>query len=447
MSLATLDTPNRALQRSQSTRKHAKHHVAADAVLTLPPGCAIDLPVLDQQIPTTITLSLDNEGLGFVTDSMLNLALLGSEMPRFKLQQDKTFVQNVILAADCRLHQAISPLKNSIKLHWWGSALSAAQGTNRIEIGEENIVVNSQTEKHTGADVVIEFDLKEDGDLHYATTLLNSSDRLAECESICPGFTHLLYTVLERVNAAIWPVFTPRTLWNEMRGYHGWDYIKKMCDAEVALTELSENCGEEELADRYEFAYFDELEPANALAIYEEEIGGTLPSSFITNFGRAAVGEWELHPDSEQESIPNPVVSVKADICAAMASMEARLTWCPIAPTALQHLEVMHRISSLIANGARLAKGANDFQQPSTSAIHVHRFNHERESTAFDRALDDLGRGAMENGDSTESTGWFRSDMSDLNKATQAISKLEQGVLVLQTTCTLLLDLFYDPKL
>ncbi|BDT74025.1 hypothetical protein os4_35780 (plasmid) [Comamonadaceae bacterium OS-4] len=446
MSLATPETSNRAPQRSQPTPKHAKQHVAADAVLTPPPGCAIDLPVLDQHIPTTITLSFETKGLGFLTDSMLNLALLGSEMPRFKLQQDKTFVQNVILAADYRLHQAISPLKNSIKLHWWGSALSAAQGSNRIEIGEENIVVNSQTEKHPGADVVVEFDLKDDGEVHYATTLLNSSERLAECESICPGFTHLLYTVLERVNAAIWPIFTPRTLWNEMRCYHGWDYIKKMCDADVAFDELSENFEPDELAEKYGLNDFDDMDPANAVAIYEEEVGGILPSSFIANFGRAAVGEWELHPDSEQESIPNPVVSVKADICAVMASMEARLTWCPIAPIALQHLEVMHRISSLIASGARLAKGANDFQQPSTSAIHVLRFNHGRESTAFHRALDDLGRGAMENGDATESTGWFRSDMSDLDKATQAISKLEQGVLVLQTTCTLLLDLFYDPQ-
>lgn len=444
MSEATLSPIRPAQKRSQPTRKHAIQHAAADAVLTQLPRCAIDLPVLDQQIQTTITLSMATKDLGTLTDSMLNLAMLGCDMPGFKLQQDKTFVENVILAADYRLHQAIYPLDNSIKLHWWGSALSAVEGTNPIEQGSENIAIDS--EKHVGANVVIEFSSKDEGDVHYATTILNSSKRLEACESICPGFTHLLYTVLDGVSYAVWPVFTPRTFWNEMRFSEGWYSMKKMCDAEAALYTLSEYCSDEDLAEKYGVNDWDEIDPANAINIFNEEIGGTLPSDFIRRFGRAAVGEWNMEKGSEHESIPDPNANIRADICAAMASMEARMSWCPEAPQTLQQLEAMHRIVCLLADGARLARGANDFHQPSTSAIHVMRFSSDRECTAFSRSLDDLGRGAMESGETTEATGWFCSDMSNSEKVAHAISKLERGVMVLQTTCTLLLDLFHEPN-
>ena len=52
----------------------------------------------------------------------------------------------------------------------------------------------------------------------------------------------------------------------------------------------------------------------------------------------------------------------------------------------------------------------------------------------------------MESGETTEATGWFCSDMSNSEKVAHAISKLERGVMVLKTTCTLLLDLFHEPN-
>lgn len=446
MSEETLEIVRPTSKRREPARAHAKSHAPADAVLTQQTRCAIDLPSLAPSIPQTIVLSLDAKNMGCLTDSMLNLAQLGSDMPSFELNQDKTFVENVILAADHRLQQTIAPLKNSIMLRWWGSSKSAAEGSNPTEQGGENTYIAAEDEKHIGANAVIEFDLRKDGDVHHATTLLNSSEQLARCESVCPGFTHLLYTVLDCVNDNIWPVYTPRTFWNDMRYSDGWFALTAMCDAEIAKYYLSEYCSEDELAEKYGEGDVDELDPANAVAIYAEEVGGTLPSDFLSRFGRACIGEWTIGEDSEHESLPDPKDHIAADICSAMASVETRLEWCSLAPFALKQLAAMHSIVSQIANGARLARGANHFAQPSHSAIEVFRFGHERENDHFRRTLDDLARGAWECGETVEATGWYYAEMSNLDKANQAVSTVEQGVKVLQTTCTLLLDLFYDPN-
>jgi len=217
MSEETLEISRPARNRSQRTRQHAQQHAPADAVLTQPFRCAIDLPFLAPSIPKTLIMSPSTQAIGCLTDSMLNLALLGNGMPGFELQQDKTFTQNVILAADYPLHQAIAPIQSSVKLRWWDSALSATEGTSPVEQGSENPYIQVDEEKHAGANAIIEFDLKQEGDVFHATTLLNSSVRLAQCESICPGFTHMLYTVLDCVSDTIWPIHTPRSLWNDTR--------------------------------------------------------------------------------------------------------------------------------------------------------------------------------------------------------------------------------------
>lgn len=446
MSEATLEIARPARKRLQPAREHAKQHASADAVLTQPTRCAIDLPTLDLRIPRTIVLSLDTQQTGCLTDSMLNLATLGSDLPGFELQQDKTFVENVILAADYLLHQAIAPVKGSVGIRWWGSAQSAANGTNPVDGYNENYFIEGQDEKHVGANAVIEFDLLDDGETHHATTMLNSSAQLERCESICPGFTHLLYTVLECVNDTVWPIITPRSFWNDMRFHEHWYGLKTMCDAEVAREALAQEFGDDGIDEKYGVGDIDGLDPIDVVSIYEEEIAGSLPSGFITRFGRAAIGQWTMGENSEHESIPDPQDSIAADICRAMASIEARLPWCPVAPIALKHLTAMHAIVRSIANGARLAMGANYFDQPSHSAIQVHRFGNGFESYHFQQSLDDFARGAMECGEVVDATGWRCTDMSTLDKAAKAISTMEQGVAVLQTTSTLLLDLFYDPK-
>lgn len=444
MSDATLEIARSASRRSQPTRKDAKQHASADAVLTPPPGCAIDLPTLDHRIPTIIELSHESQGLGCLTDSMLTLATLGSDMPSFDLQQDKTFAQNVILAASHRLQQAIEPIKHSVKLTWWGSALSATEGSNRVEQGDENHFVESNHEKHLGANVVVEFNLLDDGDVYVASQLLTSSEKLAQCESICPGFTHMLYTVLERVNETVWPVFTPRSFWNDARYSDGWFDMTKMSDVDVARYHLTEYSTDDELAEKYGIEDIHTLPADQVVQIYEEEVGGTLPSDFILRFGRAAVGAWGMATHSEHESIPDPSASVEADISSAMASVETRLAWCPTAPLVLKRLAEMHYIANQIANGARFARGGSNFYQPSNNAIHVYRFSERRESDNFTRTLDDVARGAWESGETVDAAGWYCADMSTLDSAAHAVSRLEKGAAVVKATCDLLLNLFTE---
>lgn len=446
MSEETLEISRPARNRSQRTRQHAQQHAPADAVLTQPFRCAIDLPSIAPSIPKTLIMNSSSQAIGCLTDSMLNLALLGNGMPGFELQQDKTFSQNVILAADYTLQQAIASIQSSVKLHWWGSAMSAIDGSNPVDQGSENTYIQADDEKHAGANAVIEFNLKEDGDVYLATTELNSSVRLAQCESICPGFTHMLYTVLDCVSNTIWPIHTPRSIWNDQCYSDGWFQMTAMCDAEIAKYYLGEYCSEDDLAEKYGEGDIEELDPENAVAIYAEEVGGTLPSDLIRHFGRAVVGEWTMGKDSNHESLPDPKDHIAAEICSAMASVETRLDWCPLAPLALKQLGVMHSIVHQIANGARLARGASDFHQPSHSAIQVYRFGNDREDQHFRCGLDDAARGAWESGETVEAAGWHSADMSTLDMATKAISRMEKGAKVLQTTCTLLLDLYFVPN-
>ncbi|MDT8992819.1 hypothetical protein RQP54_18240 [Curvibacter sp. APW13] len=442
--IATLARPKR--KRLQPARQPAQRHAATDAVLTQPARCAIDLPTLAPDIPRTITLALETKDTGCLTDAMLNLALLGSALPDFELHQDKTFAQNVILAADHRLHRAIAPLQSSISLRWWGSAAAAASGTNPVDQGSDTKSVDADQEPHLGAHAVIEFDLEKDGDVHHAATLTNSSKRLMQCETICPGFTHLLYTVLDCVNDAVWPIFTPRTLWNyQQLGMDGWFMADKMCDAEIVKNWMQEYCYEEELAEKYGTGAIEDIDPANALSIYAEEVGGVLPSDYIRYFGRAAIGEWRLDRTSPHESIPDPKDRIAADLCCAMASVEARLDWCPAAAFALRQLQAMHSMVRRIDAGARLAQGANNCCQPSWAALQLFRFGNGRENEHFGRLLDDACRGAQESGDTVDVAGWLNANLSTPDKAATVINNMEEGIAVLRSTCTLILDLFYDP--
>lgn len=442
--------------RPQPKNHAAKQHAPTDAVLTPPLACPLDLPRLAPGISTKVTLCVTEANFAQVTDSMLNLATLGCDTPGFSLDDKATVPNNIIRAASAAIKHALRPSGGTLPVRWWGSVEAATEGTNRIQLDESIGFPGDYNPAPVGAKAVIEFAFPDElhDDLLAACNDLSQSDTLFAYESVCPGFTHMLYTVLDMVSMHIWPIVTPRSLWNDFIWGANWGG-SLLCDADIARCALSDMCDPARLEENYGIEDAETAPSGEVLAAFEEEIASTLPGDFLRFFGRAAIGEWPLH-DSESlhEAIPDPSNSIAQDLCLAMNNMAVR-DWCSTAPLVMERLKSMHYIVREIQNGARLASGTYGFSNPCINAIHVYRFQHKATITGihvyevrnFNALLDDAGRSAMENGEAVDVAGWFSADMSSLDKTRQAIQQLTQGAGVLKGTIHLLLDLFWEPQI
>lgn len=432
-------------RRLQSPSGHAQRNAAPHALLTSS-RCAIDLPVISGSIPQQITFKADTAGWAFITDAMLNLATAACDTPSTTLLEDANLAHNIVQAADTSLRNALRCVRNSVSWRWWGSAHAAMEGTQPYEGCETDGGSDRLHEQYPGAKAVLEFFPIEGGDVDLASNAVDSSTRLQAYEGVCPGFTHLLYTCMELVNQHIWPVITPRSLWDDQSYSDSWWGLQSPCDSEIARNVLMEYCDMDDLASRYGVSDITQSPPPEVIQIYQEEIGGVLPSDFLEAFGPAAIGAWNMAEDSPCRIYTDPKYTLAPDLCVAMNSMQARMPWCPTAPAVLHQLERMHRIVREIENGARLAGGANNFGSPSNSAFQIHRCGDAREKRAFYRLLDEAAQGAQECGETLDTAGWFCKDMSTLEKTRTALDVLQRGAAVLHNTTELLLDLFYQEQ-
>ena len=282
----------------QHSRRHKPSHpdtkLDASTNALLKTGCALDLPKLSSAIPTRITLSLEPTPLGALTDSILNLAMAGSEVPDFELDQSQSFSENTLLAASAAIGSALRNDVGSLPVRWWGSAAAASGSSNPREGANDDYDPLDGVEQVIGSHFVIEF---ENPSTHAGVVNANlacSSSTLRQYESICPGFTHILYTVLEQVSCTVYPIYTPRSLWEHYIHENG-SYLDAPCDAEFARTCFGEYGMCEGELDKYDISDLVTASANDLIAAYQEEVGGVLPSELLLTFGRECIGSWPIY--------------------------------------------------------------------------------------------------------------------------------------------------------
>lgn len=431
--------------RSQPPHRGAKPDAATHAALKRPASCALDIPALHKAIPKTVKLSLASNPYALINDAQIHLAIEAATRGAAKINPKETLARNIQLAASQALASAMQHAGISLRCRWWPNQEAAERGREPRESAE---IASLHCDGPQC--IVIEFQGQQKHRKLAGAHNALSSKALASFESVCPGFTHMVYTVLEMVDAQIWPIITPRTLWNDFI-YGTNAHSRALSDADVAYGYLQECTVPEELSARYNIDDIGDLRAQDIVSLFEEEVGGVLPSFFVEKFGKAAIGGWPLFStDARHEPIPNPVDHVREDIAVAISSMALR-DWCGTAPHVISALQCMDRIVRAIEEGATLASGTYVSSNPSTSSIHLWRFAPKYrgaqrlgdvEGDAFRRVLDDAARGAWESGESVECAGWFSADASTQAQAQDALSRLQQGAATFELTLDLIHQLF-----
>ena len=422
----TLEVADRTRTRRQKpAHRRAQRDVASNAPLTRLAACDLDLPTLSPKIATTVEISVEADGANPMPESALHLAIAACKLGLVTINPDATASQCIHSAATAAIEDALASLDQ--KVRWWTTVEAAEHGPDSREgaNGESDLYCLAKDA------FVIEFTAPDVGPAA-AALRTESSAVLNAFESVCPGFTCLLYTVLDRVDMTIWPIITPRTLWSHTLSYAdtaGDPYL----DSSHAYSVLDLNW-DTDLAKKYGHESPLDMGAHEAIQVFDEEINGTLPSFYRKYFGTAAMN-WRLrHPDdfsSEQHFAPAHVT--REEISWAMANMACR-PWCPTAPKVLIALQQMHRISLLLCTGAGLANGTNLTGPLSMSAVQLWPFDDPRTNepcrqttNAFARTLDDAACGAQEAGEAVDATGWAAVDCSSTQTTLDSLDRLRQG--------------------
>lgn len=432
--------------RPKPTVASPKRAATADATLGGIARCALDLPTFHRAIPRKLTLSLDHSPYAQLDDAQLQLAICAIERGAAELTQSDTVAQNVRAVASSAIEHALSRTGPALACRWWSNIGAAEHGNDPRDGAGGNMEFRKRPDS-----IVIEFlgNQASQAKLHAAHDV-DSSETLRAFEDVCPGFEHLVYTVLELVDGEIWPVITPRVLWNDFI-YGGSAKSERVCDADFAYGIVPEQTDPRELREKYGTDCVEKMSPSQVLEIYEEEVGGFLPSYFPKYFGRGAVGVWPLFGEQPRhDPIDFPTRRIHEDISIALANMACR-DWCPHAPRVVLALRRMDEIVRLIRDGASLASGTYISSNTSQSAIHLWRFVPQpprgktvrlTENDAFQRILDEQARYPIESGETVDCAGWFIAPADSAESARAALESLEKGVVAFERALDLILQLF-----
>lgn len=402
------------------------------------PFCPLFVPTIDKGIAQSITLAMEGMDDYVVTDSMLSLAIVGAETPGFAVNPNSTFADNIILAANFAIRRALKAANGTIVFNWWPSQHAALKGTKPCELTMLDQESVFEPEPGRGANTVIEFGTSYDEHTGLNNCYHRDGDsaNLQRYEAVCPGFTHMTYTVLDMVSDSIFPIITPRTLWND---YISRSSCSRLCDLDIMKDALNEYSDPSDLEEKYGIEDTESAPIQDIIAAYEDDVAGVLPSNFIDWFGRAAIGAWPIWSDqSPDESIPYPNRSIATDLSIAIQNMELR-NWCPVSQQVRECLEKMHKVARAIQQGARMAQGAESLHSPCQSAIQLFDFNHQTspqtlEEHHFRRVLDDAVRDAWESGETFSAAGWLNAEVSTPERAQRMLSRLESGAAALFET-------------
>lgn len=427
---ATTQKVTRTPRTGRTTRGTSKPHDSTDALLGT--RCALDLPVLHQHIPASIKLTGTNK-TDRVSDCLLHLALHGVESRHFSLADDKSTVQNLLRAAEAAIETALEPVTSPLGLDssLWTSAHEAEKATVAAEIFAHDCPYVPEIKDYDGKEVMF-VELAPGKSFKKAAAsrceYVELGQRAQAIESVCPGFTNLMYTVLDLVNSHLYPVFTPRTLFEDYisSGYR--DGATSLTDSGIALAELEENYGElDEMFDKYGFTA-ETATHQDIIDIYQEEIGSYLPSHFITHFGSASLCSrvmWSSDQDLRHEELPiYRAPSLWSDLNIALANMEVRPKREASTRNAIRALQQLIDITREIHAGARFVTGANSTCTPSFYAVKV---TPRAGSDFFCRVLDDSARSAMESGEVTEAVGWIVARADTPETTTQSLQSIHRG--------------------
>jgi hypothetical protein len=372
-----------------------------------------------------VEISVEAVSANPMPESALQLAIAACKLGLVTINPDATASQCIQSAATAALEDALASLDQEVR--WWSTVEAAERGPD----GREGADGDHELDSARPDACVIEFTAPDVGPAA-AALRTESSAVLNAFEYVCPGFTCRLYTVLDRVAWTIWPIITPRTLWSYALSYAdtaGDPYL----DSSHAYAVLDQNW-DEEMAKKYGHESPLDMGAHEAIQVYDEEIGGTLPSFYRMHFGAAATN-WRLrHPDdfsSEKHYAQTHVT--REEISWAMTNMTCR-SWCPTAPNVLIALQQLHRISSLLDAGACLATGTQLAGPLSDNAIQLWTFDNPQTNayckptaTAFIRTLDEAALGAQESGEIVNATGWAVVDCSSTQTTLDSLDSLRKG--------------------
>jgi hypothetical protein len=391
---------------------------------------ALDLPVLHQDIPASIKLARkakDNR----LRDSLLHLALHGVNSRHFSLANDKSTVQNLLRAAEAAIEIALDPVTRPLGLNstLWTSEFEAENAATAAELfshespdfpgvpgydGEEIMVIElapGKTFEKSGAGLC---------------DFVLLGQRAQAIESVCPGFTNLMYTVLELVNSHLYPVITPRSLFEDYINSAFREGALTLTDNGIALAELEESYGDlGELLEQYGFTP-ETVTHNDIIEIHQNELGGYLPSHFITQFGPASLCQpWWRNQASDHEELPiDQESSLWSDLNIALANMKLRQNDETSTSDAIQALQLLIDITREINAGARFLSGANRLDVPSFHAAKVTPTNG---ADFFDRVIDDCTRSAMECSDVTNALGWIVARADTPETTAQSLQSIHRG--------------------
>ncbi len=426
--LQALESPARPHTRPAKARR-ATHHVAKPHDSThasLEARCALDLPTLHRDIPTAIT-NVDTRPENQIRNSLLHLALQGVDDPRFKMDNKKSMVKNLLHAAEVAIETALAPVSRLLGLDsaLWTSRSEAEQAETACEGCNHDADPLPQLRDYTGDDImIIEITpakgFEKTGAGAAEQTCLGK--RTQAIEAVCPGFMAMVYTVLELVNRHLYPVITPRTLFDDYINDGMRDGAKSITDVGIALAELLEYYGDfDEMLETHGFTQ-ESVTHQDIIEIHQEQCASILPSDFVKAFGTAAMCHcyW-----SDHEEMPgNYEITLWSDLNTARANMDLRPANETATREAIHALQLMIDLVREINSGACFVSGANYIQCPSYSSAKVWP---EGSGMFYDRVLDDSARSAMENSEVLDALGWIVARADTPQSTAQSLQDIHRG--------------------
>lgn len=417
-----------ASKHSSKARKR-KPHSAAKQKLTPTPvlACLYDIPVISKLVPKKIELEAAVRNQLSPTMQFIALAKARTCDPKVVHSDDPyCAARDAALAA---IEQAVSS-NNTLNTTFrvWPVASDAHLTTEpplftQTEAGDDYLHSYLYEEDLTG--LLIEV---TDTRIHHPIVGGASLDKL---ELALPGFKKLLYQILDSVNQTCMPIITPRLLLQDLIQSsvlfnNGSTDIDDLNDYKFASA-LADEYGDSDFIEKYDLK---NASPAELVLACEVEYGLLLPSVLFECFGQS-INDPRLWGDFSGTHSND---GVQASIANLLEQAELR-TWCDQRPKLIQMLRLLHRIYSLLNEGARFAAMANHMHNPSDRAFHI---SGESEDTLFMRLLDDAAQDAQNSGDTLDCLGYITLSCDSAESAAQQLSSIHKGSLVVSTTHQLL---------
>jgi hypothetical protein len=414
----------RKRSRTQSTQlggciAPSKRPAPAAAVL----GCALSLPTLGSTIPREKVLA--GSGVSLTANQPIcHIARIGGADSSCPDLDGLPLGEAITTAAVHAVVIAIACKSSHYELKIWPDRKALAQYEDKPNYCNLDGEYDDNYSDGSNAMVVevVEFDPPK------RRTKRTVQSGVEELEAAIPGFSKVLYAVMEKVSSTCIPVITPITLFCET--FYNLTPTQQISDYEF-ISELQKEYGEqEEFAARHQLTLG--MQPQRWIEAYQSEVDSVLPSTMHQAFGQElGYGGWQ-----EANQGRTWRHNLAPEICNLMEQAALR-HWCEHTNGAVAALATLHSINAKLDAGACFASGSDHVETLWRDVLTVYPLSQNK---LFTRVYDDVTRSAHENG-GYDCLGTFHFTCQDAAQAAQQLNQLRNGSLVVMATIQLLRDL------